>query len=48
MNLMSRNPFSDDDERTILRLIMAAYGEGSLGLPWTVEGGMVELTSELG
>ena len=46
--MMSRNPFSGADERTILRLIMAAYGEGSLGLPWVAEGGMVELSGELG
>ena len=45
---MSRNHFSDDDDRTILRLIMAAYGEGSMGLPWVAEGGVVELTGELG
>ena len=45
---MNRDPFSYDDERTILRLIMAAYGEGSLGFPWAAVGGMVELTGELG
>ena len=45
---MNRDPFSDDDERTILRLIMAAYGEGSLSLPWVAGGGKVELSSDWG
>ena len=35
-------------ERTILRLIMAAYGDGSLGLSWVPVAGKVEYSSEWG